>query len=248
MSENKDKLLEDIKKIVDGIFSEKEKSSQITKTQEALNESAKTIEDLTNNLEDTKVELEDVKVNLTESKDTASKELEDKDLKISEISSELEAAQKELDEKNEELSSIQEKLENLEKDRVAEIRMKDLEEAKVIVASDVETQTIKVRDLTDEEFATYKKERVELREAIEKELSDASNTEEIKIKKEEKKSDGSVENTESGAVIPANEVTPGQAVASAMNFETEVSSGVKEKYKNLGIAMAKNLFKAPSKK
>jgi len=247
MSDNKDKLLEDIKIVVDGIFSEKEKASQISKTQDALNESAKVIEDLTNNLEDTKAELELAKNNLVDSNETASTELEEKDSKISEVTSELEAAKKELEEITKELSSVKEALENLNKDRVAETRMKELEEAKVTVASAIDVQTTKVREMNDEEFASYKQERVELREAIEKELESASSGEE-----EANEDEGSVNTddlaSEEASFTPAPEIQPGQAVAAAMNFEVEVSADVREKYKNLGKALASKMSPAKSNK
>lgn len=252
MSENKENLLDDIKTIVDGIFSEKEKASQIAKTQDALNTSATVIEDLTNKLEDTKAELEIAKTDLTDSKATASTDLEEKDSKISEVTSELEAAKKELEEITKELSAIKETLENLNKDRVAETRMKELEEAKVIVATAIGTQTTKVREMCDEEFATYKQERVELREAIEKELENASSGEEnVNDGAEDGVDESTVSddaNLENASFTPAPVINPGQAAASAMNFEVEVSADVKEKYKNLGKAMASKMSPAKSNK
>ena len=48
-----EKLLNDVKTIVEGIFSDKEQAGQMQKTQDALNESAETIDNLTQKLEDT---------------------------------------------------------------------------------------------------------------------------------------------------------------------------------------------------
>lgn len=246
---DKDKLFEDVKKIVDGIFSEKERADQINKTQEALNDSAKTIEDLTNSLESAKAEVETLKGELEEAKNSADEKIQEKDSKISEISSELEAAKEELNGKNEELESTKANLEDLKKDQLAKTRIKELEESKVLAANDSESQFNRVREMSDEEFAAYKTERVELRKAVEKELEETSSSS-SSDSTDGNSSDGdnTGDNTgskENAAYTPSASVSPGQAVAAAMNFEAVVSDDVAEKYKNLGKAMASNLSTKP---
>ena len=84
------KLKEDIESIVTSIFSEKEQANQRQKTQDALNDSAETIENLTQSLEDIKTELATVK-------DTSKEELAAKDTELSKSTDELEAAQSKLE-------------------------------------------------------------------------------------------------------------------------------------------------------
>lgn len=247
---DKDKLVDDVKTIVENIFSEKERAGQIEKTQNALNESAATIDSLTQSLEDTKAALEELQ-------ETASKDNEEKDSRISELESELEAAQKKSEELEAELASTKESLENMKKDQLAEARMNELKENKVAMTNDLEAQTAKVRELSEEEFASYKDERIALRQAVEKELEEAAAAEaQAKAEKEAAKSnestqageesseeEGEEETASEEEATPPAEVAPGQAMAAAMNFETKPSEDMVKRYADMGKAMAKLMTK-----
>lgn len=241
MDENK--LVNDIKTIVDSIFSEKEQAAQISRTQDALNESAETIDNLTQSLESTKTELETAQEN-------ASQESKEKDSKIEELTTELEAAQGKIGEVEAELASTVESLENMKKDQLAEARVNELKESKVAMTNDLEVQTAKVRDMSEEEFASYKEERIALRTAVEKELEEAAvavaaeaqakaDSEPAASEGQEGEETASEEtNSEEETITPPVEVSPGQAMASAMNFESKPSEDMVKKYADLGKSMA----------
>jgi len=233
------KLVDNIKKVVDEIFSQKEKADQMQKTQDALNDSAKVIEDLTTSLEEATTEAEKASTEAAEKIEAAKAESKEKDSKIEELTTELEAAQKKVEDLEKELSSTKESLEKIEKDRLVELRMRELEEAKVSSASDVEAQKAKIRELSDEEFASYKQDRVDLRKAIEKELEAAASTETTQ--------EGNEVSGEEGTSTPPPNVDGQAGDSAAMNFETSSSNDITSKYAALGKAMAES-FKSRADK
>lgn len=231
---DKDTLKQDIEAIVTEIFSDKERAGQVQKTQDALNESAETIETLTQSLEAKVIELEEANV--------SSKTLTaEKDTKISELTTELEAAQLKVTELEASLVETKEALESIEKDRVAESRMTELKEEKVAILSDLKTQTAKVKELTDEEFASYKADRVELRNAVSAELEAASKQEPASDKEEGTSGKETASNKD--VKTPPAKITPGQSMAAAMNFESKPSDDMLTKYVNMGKAMAASMTK-----
>jgi len=231
---DKDTLKQDIEAIVTEIFSDKERAGQVQKTQDALNESAETIETLTQSLEAKVIELEEANV--------SSKTLTaEKDTKISELTTELEAAQLKVTELEASLVETKEALESIEKDRVAESRMTELKEEKVAILSDLKTQTAKVKELTDEEFASYKADRVELRNAVSAELEAASKQEPASDKEEGTSGKETASNKD--VKTPPAKITPGQSMAAAMNFESKPSDDMLTKYANMGKAMAASMTK-----
>jgi len=231
------KLIDDIKKIVDDIFSEKEQASQMQKTQDALNESAETIDSLTQSLELTKAEL------LTK-QESADVELKTKDSKITELSTELEAAQKKVTELETEIASSKEALENIKKDKLAEARIGELKENKIAILNELETQTAKVREMSEEEFASYKQDRIALRQAVEKELEEAA-TAAAAAQAQATNSNNTTVVVEGspadGVTTPAPKIDPSQTANASMNFETNPSSDLVSKYAAMGKAMAENI-------
>jgi len=231
------KLMDDIKKIVDDIFSEKEQASQMQKTQDALNESAETIDSLTQSLELTKAEL-------LSKQESADVELKTKDSKIAELSTELEAAQKKVTELETEIASSKEALENIKKDKLAEARISELKENKIAILNELETQTAKVREMSEEEFASYKQDRIALRQAVEKELEEAA-TAAAAAKAQATNSDNTTVVVEGSpaedVTTPAPKIDPGQTAHAFMNFETNPSSDLLSKYAAMGKAMAENI-------
>ena len=231
-------LEKDILNIVEQVFSKKEEASQKQAMQEALTESANTIENLTTNLED-------LQSQFTEAKTAYEEELASKEAKLSEISTELEAAQKKSEEIEAELNKVNEEVANMQKDKLAETRMFELEEAKVKVSTDVDKQFAKVKEMSDEEFAAYKADRIELRAEVAKELAESQTVEadeETVVEDVTKATASAVESevedaTDESVTQPA-EISPGHAIAAAMNFETIPSEDITSKYADLGKAMA----------
>lgn len=150
----KKELREQVAKVVEDLFNEKEEAKIRKNTEAKLNEAASTISDLTSALETKNEEV----VGLEE-------KASDAEASIQELTSKLEAAEKELETSTEKLSKIETAFEDMKKDRAAEVRMVELEDAGV-ARSDRDSQMEKVREMTDEDFASYKDELVSVREAI----------------------------------------------------------------------------------
>lgn len=239
----KKELKDEMQSIVASIFSEKEEAEQRKKTELALQESAEKIQELTVCLEGRNEDVANLNIKIT-----------DHESKITSLMSELEAAKKETEEANKKLVENETALNNLKKDRAAEIRMSELAEAKV-VGSDKEAQLAKVREMSDEEFAAYKEERIVLRKSVIDELAAtaAAHTEpatppasaseastDTKIVTEEQTEEETA--SEEDVIEPAN-IDPGQAIAAAMNMEFIPTVDMKNKYAALGKAMASNMAK-----
>jgi len=228
------KLKQDIEDVVTKIFSAKEEADQKKATQKALNASAEVIDDLTKSLESKTGEMATTVSSLKD-------EIVEKDSKIVTLSSEIAAAKKELEEATKLLAATKESLDNIKKDQIAEVRMSELKESKVVMANDIKGQSAKVREMSDSEFAAYKVERVELRDAVMRELKEAQ---EIESQKQAAAVDAAavttVVTTETPRTAPA-QILPGQAIAAALNFETKPSDSMIERYADLGRAMASSI-------
>lgn len=235
-----EKLKTDVEAVVAKIFSEKEDADIRKQTEVALQEAANTIDELTTSLESSNTEVSDTSEELSTAKNT-----------IQNLETELEAARIKMEEAKTKADESESALEEIKKDRATEIRVAELEGAGVI--SDKEVQSPKVREMSDEEFASYKNELVSIREAVIAELS-KSNEEAVKVpvEKEEKKeviaeekiAEEELENAEEEVkVVPPAKVDPGQAVSAALNFEIFPSADMQSKYQSMGKAMANLMTK-----
>jgi hypothetical protein len=240
-----EKMKTDIKAIVAEIFSDKEQAKIQKRTEEALQKSATTIEDLTTALEESNVKNEEFANTVVE-----------QETSIADLESKLEAAKIEIEEATQKLAESENTIEGMNKDRAAELRMAELEEAGV-AGSDKESQTTKVRDMSEEDFASYRDELVSLREAVVAELSNSEREEVAEEEKEETAEEEKEEvaeeeaaeeseeaevaeeeaSEESEETPPAN-IDPQNAISAALNMEIQPSKGMKEKYAELGNAMA----------
>ena len=243
-------LKNEIESIVATIFSEKEDADIRKKTEEALQESAEKIQELTICLEERNEEITTLNEKAAENEE-----------KIQGFGSELEAAKKETDEANEKLTEAETALEEIKKDRATELRMTELVEAKV-VDSDKVAQLAKVREMSDDEFATYRDERTALRQAVIDELAAASTEEETDKEAAEKeaaekeaaekeaaekeaaeKKAAEEKGSEEDEDIPPAHIDPGQAVAAALNMEIIPTEDMVSKYAKLGKEMAARMIK-----
>ena len=226
-----DKVKKEIEAVVASIFSEKEEENARQRTEDALSASAATIDELTSTLEEKNASFEELSTKVTEA-----------DEKISDLESQLEAAKTETASVTEQLSEANQKMEDMEKDKAADARMSDLEVSGV-ARSDREGQRTKVREMSDEDFASYKDELVSIREAVLEELTkkeESKEEEEVAeevVEEETDEEEASEEDDEEVVTPPAN-IDPGKAVASALNFEVYPSADLKAKYSELGNAMA----------
>lgn len=154
-----DKNLEvQVAAVVESLFNEKEQAMIRQRTEAELQKAATTISELASSLEEKNTEVAEFEDKISET-----------EAKVQELTSELEAAKAELETANEKLGQTEKALEDMKKDRAAEVRMTELEDAGV-TRSDRESQMEKVREMSDEDFASYKDELVSIREAVVAEL------------------------------------------------------------------------------
>ncbi len=223
-------LLVQVKKLVDDLFSEKEEANIRRRTEEELEKAATTISDLTTSLEQKNQEFSEMENLVLE-----------KDGQIETLKSELEAAKKEVEIASENLSKVEKDLDETKKDMASEKRMVELVDAGV-ARSDKSKQMEKVREMSDEEFASYKEELVSIRDIVVKELEKAkeqqANTQEEVIDKDDKEESAS---EEEDFTPPAN-IDKEQAAQASLNLEDKTLS-VEEKYKELGKQMAQKWVK-----
>jgi chromosome segregation ATPase len=238
-----DKVKKEIEAVVASIFSEKEEEDARQRTEDALSTSASTIEELTTTLEGRNTEVTELETKVSETEE-----------KVSDLESQLEAAKTETESVTEQLTESNQKMDDMLKDKAADDRMTELEEAGV-TRSDKDSQRAKVREMSDEDFASYKEELESIRQAVIDELKateeaevEEAEEEKEEVADEEGKEEESEEASEEEAeeeeaseeevATPPAEIDPGKAIASALNFEVYPSADLKKKYGALGDAMA----------
>lgn len=208
-------LKKDIETMVADIWSEKEEAEVRKRTEEALQKSADVITELTDSLEDKNSEVSEITEKLTISTS-----------KIKELETELEAAGKELEKSKEELANSVKAIDEMKKDKAADVRMAELIEAG-IAHSDTDVQTTKVREMSDEDFISYRDELISLKEAVEKRLAEAAKEAE-KLKGE---ADKAAEKEKEG-------LNSEDTAMAALNLETSAIKELSDQYKEMGEAMA----------
>lgn len=255
-----EKLIKDIKAVVATIFSEKEESDMRKRTEDALQKAAATIEDLTNSLEERNADMEDLQSKLSES-----------DASVEELKTTLEAAGEEAKSLQTKLDEAETSLEDMKKDRLAEVRMAELETSGV-VHNEEEARTnqkSKVREMSDEDFTSYKDELASIRQAVLDELATASTEEETteeetaseetteeETNEEETASEETTEEEETDESdetaseetteeeeegTPLANIDPNQAITAAWNLDVKPSAELSEKYAELGKALAEKI-------
>jgi len=187
----KKELEKQVAKVVADLFNEKEEAEIRRKTEAELQRTATAISDLTSALETKNTEVADSAAKLSEG-----------EASIQELTSELEAAKIELETANEKLGKTEKALEDIKKDRAAELRMAELEDAGV-ARSDRDSQTEKVREMKEEDFASYKDELVSIREAVVAELEKAKTEADAKAEEEAANSAAKKEADEKKAALEA---------------------------------------------
>lgn len=221
-----EKLKQDVTAIVDTIFMQKEQEEQKMAAELALNESAKCVEELTKSLETKNTELSDMVVKLSESNG-----------EVATLKTELEAAQKECAEVKDKLAEVTKVIEDMEKDKLADVRMASLEEAGVI-GSDKEVIKAKVRDMSEEDFESFKKERIDLKECV------LAHIEASKQDVEDKKGKENTEDVEAdkATVTDPAEVNTDKVEIAAINTPGKADT-VESVYATLGEVLARRLKK-----
>jgi len=219
---DKEVLKKDIESIVAEIFSEKEDVAKKRLTEEALEKSAKVVTELTDSvvekdsmITDLETKISDVKGILTEN----SEAIEAEKAKVVEL-------EKQLEEATTKLSASELQVIEMEKDMAADVRIVELKDSKVN-STDQPTQFKKVREMSDDEFASYKKELIDLRKSITEELASGENS---GVSDDSTNSDGST-------VTPDMDIDSKNSEQAALNLEADTNDVVSD-YTDLGKAMA----------
>lgn len=145
-----------------------ELEKHLTAANEKLSEASSRIDELTDVLTSKDEEIASTAEELKALKDAHSAELAEKTKELSDKLAALEAqvadANARTDAVVEERDSLKASLESIEKDRRAEKRVAELSEAKVAFTDEAaKAQYTKVREMGDEDFASYKTELVQVR-------------------------------------------------------------------------------------
>jgi len=242
-----DQLSNDVVKIVDDIFKKKEESEMIKATEKALQRSTDTINELTESLEAKDQELNDRESEIlglnenTQTLEARITELEEEKSTFDEGKAAFETEKADIIKRAEEAES---KIAEMEKDKLTEIRLNELKEAGV-AATKIEDQTSKVREMSDEDFSSYKEELVAIREAIIAELkaseenTDTGDTDTGDVDTE----DTDTEEDEEDAADSDLTENAMHSIAAALNMEVMPNKDMMTKYKELGSQMAENIKK-----
>jgi chromosome segregation ATPase len=246
-----DQLITDVKGIVDDIFKTKEESEMKRETEKALQTSANMIDELSQSLEAKDVVLEEKKaeiLNLNESiSDFETKITELKDEKTA-FENEKEAFETEKADLTTRAEEAEGKIEGMEKDLLADTRLNELKEVGVAATSEkaIEDQTSKIREMSVEDFSSYKDELVAIREAIIAELDakkgEDDNTDDANAGDgEDDSEEGSEEDDDDAASADDTSIDPAKAAFAALNMELVPGKDVVAKYLELGSQMANNI-------
>ena len=164
-----DQLVQNIETIVDKIFKQKEEADMRKETETALTNAAETITQLNASLE---AKDETHKAEVSSLQET----IDSLESQLSELSNDKKALEDEkakLDEEKEQLTeraaTAEKSLDDMRKDQLSKDRMEILTTAG-IASTNKEAQCEKVRDMSEEDFASYKDELVSVRDFIVKEL------------------------------------------------------------------------------
>lgn len=254
-----DKLKKDIEAIVASIFSEKEEVEIRKRTEDALQKAAVTIEDLTNSLEEKNAEAENHESKVSEY-----------ETKVEDLESKLEAANEEIETVKNQLEETENTLKEMEKDKATDVRMAELDEAGVAFHGEKEkaNQVIKVREMSDDEFAAYRDELASVRQAVLAELEAASTSGDEAGGGDDAGGDDAGgdgaggdeaggddaggdeaggdeaggDEEEEDVISPVN-IDPDKAASAALNLDIYPSEELTKKYAELGKAMAEKMNK-----
>ena len=212
------KIKEAVEKLVQDILAGEASASASSKLEEILSESSVTIKELKNAI----VDLEKAAVDNTAAVEDLEKVKTELETEVTALKEQVKELDKEKTEFEERATKAEDVLANMEKDQAADSRMAELVEVKVVRVDKeaASAQRLYVRDMSDEEFASYKDERVALR----KELLDVIAQETAAGKAKSKVGEGSdgkgseagsKEESEGGEVIPPADIESALENASA---------------------------------
>lgn len=239
-----DKLTQDVQTVVEAIFKQKDEAALLEETEKALTDSAEKINELT-----TSLEAKDGEIGTFVAKvDELEKTLADLVDKNKELETTLEQVKAGFETEKTELVKraeiAEQAIDKIQKDQMTQARFEDLKKDGVSAteAKAVEEQLAKIREMTDEVFATYKSERVELRKSIVAEMEKSAAAPlvpVVEVSKVEEETKVALEEAE--IAKSQDSIDPMKAVAAMLNMEILPTDDVKNKYREFGKALADNI-------
>lgn len=252
-----DQLNQDVRKAVDEVLKERDEMAMRQETEEALSKSADKINELVASLEAKDGEIVALGSKIEELESTVAElscKIKELETQKEDLDKEKAGFQTEKEDLLKQLAESEASLENIRRDQLAASRLEDLKNNGV-AALDPEAskaQVAKIREMSDEDFETYKNDRVELRKDIVAELERSSDvvsptpatddgSEPVSV---EANADSAVIETPSDADIAASvedSMNAMSAVAAALNLEVVPTQDDKAKYGKLGEELAKRI-------
>lgn len=215
-----DKFKVDIREAVADIMSAKEDAERVHAVESLLQDSQNAITELTDAVKSKDLELAASSEEVISLRD----KIEELELKAAEFQATLAESKQETVEVTERASVAEGKLADIAADASQAARMGELEEAKVALSGEKRpAQEEKVRGMGEEEFASYKEERIEFRAQLEAELKEAASAaEDLK-----------------GPI--SDEAVNAEGAIVTLNVET-ASETLTEKYRNFGKHLAASML------
>ena len=164
MNMSNPEIKKEVDKLVQEILAGKASASASTKLEEMLNEASTTIESLKEKV----VDLEKAAVESTTVVEDLEKVKVELETEKSALTEQVESLTEEKSTLEERATKAEDAIANMEKDVAAKDRMVELSELKLVRVDEAAavTQMDAVREMSDEDFASYRDERVALRDEI----------------------------------------------------------------------------------
>lgn len=207
-------------------LAEKEEENRLSKVEELLGQA----EDTINGLADVVTQKEGELASVSEERDSLAALVEELKTKAVELEAQIVESSKKTEELEERASLVEKQLADIEAEKKLTGRMAELVEAKIALSDERrEAQSARVREMSDEEFVSYKEERVELRSDLETQL------------KNEATAKGAAGEETGSEVLPADLTKAHKEVAAAaaaatLNIEV-VSDDLKSEYRKMAETM-----------
>jgi chromosome segregation ATPase len=224
------KLHEEVEAVVNQIMKNNEEAKIRKEIEDALQASADRIKELSKFLEDNETEMEEAKekiVVLNATIDELKSTIENMEKEAKKFGEEKASFDGEKEKLTVELEAAKTELDSMKKDRIASDRMIELEKSGVI-AKDKDGQKNKIKEMSDDEFASYKADLISVKESIIAELEEGKGDSD----------DVTLDNSMQTATLNL-----AQASQAALNMELIVGKDLANKYTELGKAMAERIAK-----
>ena len=230
MTDTKKDFVDTIREVFKDMVAEQEQDVRLAKAEEVL----KTAEATISNLTDTISKRDEEIATAADESNSLKARVEELEAKARELEEQLTKATEDNEGLTARAEASEKELAGIAAERRLEVRIAELSEAKVAQAGEkLEEQKAKIRDMQDEEFASYKEELTSFRALLEEQLREetASTSEET------------AEETVEVAPAKISESTKEEAAVAALNVEGDAPTK-EDQYLDMGKAMAARIAKS----